>query len=181
VVYVRCMNITSDMPSNVVFSGYAQTKSGKTVTEWEVKCVNCGRIRKIKRADHARGHAEKPCKYCSNKNNHPQGNHRGIRISFAKKYELHANARSKSWNISLDDMADVADEQKRKCALSGIKLIFFGDFDKITASLDRIDNSKGYLRSNIQWVHKDINMMKGMLTMEQFVNLCKAVADKVKW
>ena len=31
---------------------------------------------------------------------------------------------------------------------------------KGTASLDRIDSTKGYVRGNIQWVHKDINWFK---------------------
>lgn len=30
-------------------------------------------------------------------------------------------------------------------------------YSKITASLDRIDNSIGYCLGNVQWVHKDIN------------------------
>lgn len=34
---------------------------------------------------------------------------------------------------------------------------------------------------NVQLLHKDVNMMKQAFCQDHFVNLCKAVADKVKW
>ena len=46
-----------------------------------------------------------------------------------------------------------------------------------TASLDRIDSSKGYTKSNIQWVHKDINKMKSDFSMLRFLELCYAVLN----
>ena len=166
---------------NIKYVGNTKTKSGKIVSQWEVKCISCPRTRLIKRQDHAKSHAIKPCKWCSNRNNHPQGNYRNIRISFLKKYELSALSRNKNWEVTLDDLADIADKQNKKCAFTGLDLIFTGDFNDITASLDRIDNSKGYENNNLQWVHKKINIMRGQLTIEDFTNLCKLVADKVKW
>jgi len=44
-----------------------------------------------------------------------------------------------------------------------------------TASLDRIDSSKGYIEGNVQWVHRKINMMKQSYTQEEFIELCQAV------
>lgn len=171
------MEITKNMPPNVKFFGYAKSKSGKHITQWEVECLNCGRKRNIKRADHARSHAEKICKFCSNKKNHPQGEHRGIRISFIDKFKIQGKSRGKEWSLSNDDVADQADIQNRKCALSGLDLTFSGDFNQITASLDRIDNNKGYKKGNIQWVHKQINMMRGTLSLERFKELCSVIAS----
>lgn len=70
-------------------------------------------------------------------------------------------------------------KQNRKCALSGILITFPTRFnDKTwTASLDRIDSSKGYIDGNVQWVHKDINMMKRIYTQEHFITMCKLVAE----
>ena len=48
-----------------------------------------------------------------------------------------------------------------------------------TASLDRIDSSKGYVPGNIQWVHKDVNWMKGSFTQEYFVNICKKISKNI--
>lgn len=67
--------------------------------------------------------------------------------------------------------------QNRKCALSGKPLVFGKKQDFGTASLDRIDSSKGYVKGNVQWVHKDINLMKLDHTQEEFVALCKDVVS----
>jgi hypothetical protein len=67
-------------------------------------------------------------------------------------------------------------KQKEKCALSGIEIYFpKHGFDKGTASLDRIDSLKGYVRGNVQWVHKDVNKMKNALDQEYFINMCSLI------
>lgn len=66
--------------------------------------------------------------------------------------------------------------QNRKCALSGIELVF-GYKMKTTASLDRIDNDKGYIEGNVQWVHKDINRMKWTHTQDDFIKYCELVTN----
>ena len=52
-----------------------------------------------------------------------------------------------------------------RCSLSNRQLSFEKSHSKAihnqgTASLDRIDSSKGYIEGNVQWIHKDINYMK---------------------
>ena len=51
-----------------------------------------------------------------------------------------------------------------------------------TASLDRIDSSKGYVPGNIQCVHKDINALKTDFSEERFLELIHMIAahDQVK-
>lgn len=67
--------------------------------------------------------------------------------------------------------------QDRRCALTGVQLVFGGVRDPgRTASLDRIDSSKGYVSGNIQWISKPINRMKWDLGEAEFVELCRAVA-----
>ena len=46
-----------------------------------------------------------------------------------------------------------------------------------TASLDRIDSSQPYVVTNIQWVHKDVNLMKMDLDEDWFVALCWVVTN----
>ena len=73
-------------------------------------------------------------------------------------------------------------QQGSQCALSGLPIAVAntirGDMGgkETTASLDRIDSNKGYTRPNVQWVHKDVNRMKGCLGQDRFVGLCQAVA-----
>jgi hypothetical protein len=44
-----------------------------------------------------------------------------------------------------------------------------------TASLDRIDSSIGYVEGNVQWIYKPLNTMKGTLSNQEFIQLCKEV------
>jgi len=58
--------------------------------------------------------------------------------------------------------------------LSGIDLVFRKGRNKVqTASLDRIKSNKHYTLDNIQWVHKDINIMKGKLPEYVLLDYCK--------
>lgn len=70
--------------------------------------------------------------------------------------------------------------QEGCCALSGLKISFplrWSDHNW-TASLDRIDSSKGYIPSNVQWVHKHINTMKNSYNNEYFKELCSLIHNK---
>jgi hypothetical protein len=71
--------------------------------------------------------------------------------------------------------------QGQRCALSAIPIGWSVTGWEHSASIDRINNDKGYCLDNIQLVHKKINMMRGTLSVEEFVEMCKAVTDKVKW
>ena len=79
------------------------------------------------------------------------------------------------FNISIEYIGDLLEEQEGKCKLSGMEI---SCYDK-TASLDRIDSSKGYEEGNVQWLHKDINMMKRHYTEEYFIRLCRSVCEIV--
>ncbi len=68
-------------------------------------------------------------------------------------------------------------QQSRRCKFTDQLLHFrMGSHDDTTASLDRIDSRKGYVRGNLQWVHKDINNMKQQFTNEHFIYYCRQVA-----
>jgi hypothetical protein len=77
-----------------------------------------------------------------------------------------------AWNLFI--------KQDKKCALSGKELTFpkVSKDKSWTASLDRIDSSKGYVPGNVQWVHKDINIMKNKFDNDYFIHICKSVAEK---
>ena len=66
--------------------------------------------------------------------------------------------------------------QNKKCALSGIDLhlpLRRGDLS--TASIDRIDSSKGYVKGNVQFLHKCVNAMKWAFEQEKFIILCHLI------
>lgn len=70
-------------------------------------------------------------------------------------------------------------QQGQRCALSGQPLVFArvstGVRSVSTASLDRRDSQQGYTEGNIQWVHKTINLMKNVLSEEEFLMWCSCV------
>lgn len=74
-------------------------------------------------------------------------------------------------------------QQKGLCKITGVPIILSDSASggrecrsNRTASLDRIDSTKGYIAGNFQWVHKKINKMKWDLTDKEFIDWCKLVA-----
>jgi hypothetical protein len=169
------------LPNGVTLVGKTQTKHGTQRNLYWVICKYCDKGRNITRHDHAIRLAKTRCKNCSNKNNHPQGETRMVRNSWFGKFQSSAKNRSLEWDIDVHHVADLLEIQGYKCVLSGLPIQANGDFQDITASLDRIDNARGYTPDNIQLVHKRINMMRGSLPVEDFISLCEQVADRVKW
>ena len=87
-------------------------------------------------------------------------------------------------NITMEYLWNLFLEQNKKCALSGLELILNprwsqqnkGRMENVqTASLDRIDSTKSYNVGNVQWVHKDINFMKGSLPENKFIEYCNLI------
>jgi len=96
-----------------------------------------------------------------------------------KSYISGAKTRGLDFTITQEYVWDVFIKQDKKCALSGVPLVFGKDKEK-TASLDRIDSSIGYIEGNVQWVHKTINKMKNALGHDEFVNWCVIIGNKAK-
>lgn len=89
----------------------------------------------------------------------------------------------REFSITIEDAWEKFKEQDGKCALSGISLSLKatkGNYKEKTASLDRIDSSKGYIEGNIQWVHKTLNAMKRDFSDECFIEFCELVTDYQK-
>lgn len=100
-----------------------------------------------------------------------------ISATLFSRIKTGAKKRNYSFEISIDYLQDLLELQNFKCKLSGIKLeMGYGKLQNITASLDRIDSSKGYIKGNVQWVHKDINWMKQDYSQQEFIQYCKLVA-----
>lgn len=91
-----------------------------------------------------------------------------------------AKIRNLEFGVSKEFLWDLYIQQNGECALSGIKIELLKSYQpsKQTASLDRIDSTKGYIKGNVQWVYKDVNMMKGNRNEEYFIDLCKKIARK---
>ena len=77
--------------------------------------------------------------------------------------------------ITIEDAWQLFEKQSGSCALSDMPIQLTVPR---TASLDRIDSTKGYVLGNIQRVHKDVNKMKNAFPQEHFVEICRKVANR---
>lgn len=97
-----------------------------------------------------------------------------------------AKQRGLDFEVSIEYLYDLFLKQDAKCALSNEVITLNPHYIREqrksgisqTASVDRIDPSKGYVEGNVQWVSIRINFMKGCLSQEDFVCLCKLVGEK---
>lgn len=141
-------------------------------TRWKCQC-DCGYTAYVDYYPMMKGIAQS-CYPCSALKRRRENNSawRGVNGVAGKKWSrLNAGARSRGLEVSVS-FEYVASLFTAECALSGLPI------DKDTGSIDRIDSSKGYIEGNIQWVHKDVNMMKKSLPEHRFIELCEAIAKR---
>lgn len=84
------------------------------------------------------------------------------------------------FNIDIKYAWNLYVKQNKKCALTGRNIGFAitnseQEAGKGTASLDRINNKNGYIKGNVQWVHKDINWLKQDFDEDYFIKMCEDV------
>ncbi len=159
-----------------------QCKNGRSthVTAWLCRC-SCG-FEKVQDSYTLRKERACGCAKCSPTRFHWQGVGE-IGKSYWSNICNGARKRDIQMLVTIEYAWELFLKQNRQCALTGVPLIFARCFsgkagDLQTASLDRIDSSKGYIEGNIHWVHKDVNRMKGGLDQSTFVQWCKRVAER---
>lgn len=162
----------------------------KFCIKWKCKC-SCGNEILLLKCDLIRNN-------CKSRSRHSCGQCRPINPNFAKMGSEHpsykgyqeitgsfwlqikdgADKRNIEFNITIEDIWNLYLQQNRKCALTGIPLVFkknFGDHGNV--SLDRIDSKKGYTLDNIQWIYKDLQRMKWAFDENYFKVLCHLVVE----
>lgn len=94
-----------------------------------------------------------------------------INMAFYNRLVSKAKSRNISVDIIHEDLWDLFLKQNKKCIFSGKRLYFANKVVQQTASVDRIDSKKDYTINNIQFVHKDINMIKQIYSNEYFLEM----------
>lgn len=167
----------------------ALSKRFKKSNLWYIKAVcSCGKQQDIVASRFLHITKYNKCNSCANKINNKDKKNNGYKslgdlggtfFNYIKKSAKHRNI---DFNLTIEYLWDLYLKQNKKCALSGIEINLSREiinrrpnYKLITASLDRIDSSKGYVEDNVQWVHKWINIMKNSLSNNDFIYFCSKV------
>ena len=143
--------------------------------KWCSTCSGCKKEQSYTRKDHAKqsSAADWRCKTCRATEKSFSSNQRaGAFMRCFNKFKNSAKNRGISWDVSFEDFCSI---YTGYCALTNWAISL--EYKKTTASLDRIDSSKGYYMGNIRWVHSMVNMSKNKFSDESFVAMCLAVAQ----
>lgn len=104
--------------------------------------------------------------------------------SIWKLLKSSAKVRGWTWEFDYKYITDLLLLQRYRCHYTHMP-IFIPLVNKnrhqITASVDRIDSSKRYIKGNVQWVHKDINLMKLDFSDLEFTELCQKIIGHKKY
>lgn len=100
--------------------------------------------------------------------------------SWWHKLEKSATIRNYEFAIDIKYMWELLEKQNFKCSLSGVDIKVFSNNDcckKQTASIDRINPQFGYLKENVQWVHKRVNRLKNNLSNDEMIFWCAKINE----
>lgn len=86
-----------------------------------------------------------------------------------RKCRYRAEQRGLDFNLELEDIVI-----PKYCPILEVPFQF-GSKDDYSPSIDRIDNSKGYIKGNIQIISMKANTMKNSATPEELYNFCKNI------
>lgn len=150
---------------------------------WLCKC-ECG-LEKPVRTSHLIRSLNKGCTYCRSQAARRIDSPNWLGGKFIPKSMftsclLAAKSRKIRFELTMEDLEDQWIEQKGKCAYTNIELTLpLSNCDRsFNASLDRINSSKPYVKENIQWVLKEVNLMKMNISHGRFLELCKIISNK---
>lgn len=163
----------------VIDTSVTTARDGKRM--FHVRC-DCGR-EEYKKAAHLESGRTKSCKSCASKRTAkqypPPINFKGIgglsKTHFSA-IKSGAERRGIPFNLDINYLWELYTNQYGNCALTSVPIILVSaikdcnvNWDIITASLDRIDNSKGYEIGNVWWVHKEVNRLKNNYSLNELL------------
>lgn len=182
----RIKDITGNHYGKLVVIRHTEKRNGRSnLVVWKLQC-DCGNV--IERDVNWIKARKTPSCGCDPHRGHDIGPDSSLwtgvgEISgqFWARIRKNAKNRNRVVEVSLEDLWELFLKQDRKCALSGVPLFFhtvYNDPCAGTASLDRINSSLDYVKGNVQWVHKRLNIMKQDTSDEEFIEWCRKVVQK---
>lgn len=189
---MRCMsksftsisfNIGDRINNWIILDDVITRKYGRAYVKAQCQCGS-GIIKDVPIV-HLETKKHKGCEKCSRF--HTSKGYRLISGEYWSLIENSAKKRNIEFNITKEYVWELYVKQEGKCNLSGVDIEFepncvhnkkVDNRRKRTVSLDRINSSEGYVEGNVQWVHKDVNIMKNKYNNEYFIEICKKIWEK---
>jgi hypothetical protein len=181
---MKAIDLTGQRFGKLIVLNLASTSTPSGERMWNCVC-DCGNYKTVQRK-HLRSGFTKTCgcgAHPQNKENKSWKGYEEISKDFYSNIKRGAESRNIEFDITIEDLWELFLQQDRKCALSGLEITFSKirkDTLGKTISLDRIDSSKGYIKGNIQFVHKHINIMKNSFDQDYFISLCEQIINHNK-
>ena len=159
----------------------------KVIYYYKCKC-DCGVVKDIS----CKKLIDNISKCCGCKTKNTRFKYRGVGdLSLAYYNSFKSSRRSKGIifndSVTIEFLWELFLNQNKQCKLSGVPLFMNPRWSQQnhgrvkglyqTASLDRIDSTLGYTKENVQWVHKNINYMKGRISDKEFIEICCLVCQ----
>jgi hypothetical protein len=159
----------------VVIKDTGRRKSRRPI--WECLC-DCGTTFEAL-AKYIRNGDTKSCGCYNRGNAHNRDAVGEITKSFWTPIVKQAIRRGIPFEVTREEAWSLYQSQDGRCALTGVPIRFSTNIrdqrGTQTASLDRIVNSLAYTPSNVQWVHKKVNIMKNVMSNAELVEWCGLV------
>lgn len=102
---------------------------------------------------------------------------------FVLRAKYRSNKKGYQCNITPEYLKLLWEQQEGKCQFTNWKIILPHGTDygwdtssPMNASVDRIDNSKGYVEGNVRFISYMANLARQTFTDDQLINFCMAVA-----
>lgn len=153
------------------------------IKKYVKNCSSCNAEQTYGRLDHFKAalKGDWKCTACSNSTNTFKGRLGLMPYTWFEMKRKGGISRGLVWDLEPQDIVTLYEQQNGLCALTNWPITWSEKGLTATVSIDRIDSSEGYLKGNVQLLHKDVNMAKQQYSQDYFIEMCKAIADKVKW
>ena len=109
--------------------------------------------------------------------------HRKDEYSGFRWYIKVLNMRGKEVDVDLQYLKELWESQKGRCAFSGQELELRTHSNKqkaSSASLDRINNDKGYIQGNVRFVSVIFNYARNTFSDQDVLNFCEVAVSHLK-
>lgn len=163
-------NLTGSVINGKKIVGVAGIANDGYHTIYKVECPKCKNIYTSPKSNLLR---TKTCFKCCPRTQKGKEHNRWkgqtvISLDYFNSLKRNAKTRNIPFLVSITFLEKLYFDQEKKCALTNIDI----DFKTKTASLDRIDNTRGYTTDNVQWLHKEVNLIKNNRCQQDFINYC---------